>query len=646
MQAKIKSLHLENFKGVKSATYQFDGKNVSVIGQNGAGKTTLFTAYMWLMADKDSDLKSNPNIRPLDTEECTPRVEVIFDIDGKEVTAAKIQKCTVKKSKTGGADTVSLSNSYEVNSVEYGERDFKKKMAEYGFDFDLFLPLSHPDVFTSQKSADMRNVLFGMASEQSDFDIALQTDDCVEATNLLKMYKFDEVKAMQNATLRKIREEYGKDGEILRAKIEGMEQSKTDIDVAELELLKNSLNEQIADNKAKREDISKEFEEQQKASDGIIELQFELNGIQQKANEELEKKRRELRNEENDLCHRADRERSDIGYKKTQIHNCELHIKDLTADLEKAREEYIAKEKMEFDENDLTCKMCGQPYPAEKAVEIRMDFHNRKNNILHEVAVRGNSIKDELKKEKDILEKSKKELEMLEKGLSEKKERIEKVREKMRELPESIDISGRPEVQEIQRRIAEKEAAMNKGNNAEEIRKQLKSDGEDLQSQLTDVERQLALAQKNIEIDEHIADLRKKQGEYEQNKANSEKILYQLDLVSKRKNELLTDQVNSHFKLVKFRLFDYLKNGNVVDDCEPTIDGKSLKDHSNGALRVLAKLDIVDGLQRFYGQYYPVFAEDFSLVTENTECRIDMDCQLIKLVAEKGVKELKIEMEG
>ena len=117
-------------------------------------------------------------------------------------------------------------------------------------------------------------------------------------------------------------------------------------------------------------------------------------------------------------------------------------------------------------------------------------------------------------------------------------------------------------------------------------------------------------------------------------------------MVSKRKNELLTDEVNSHFKLVKFRLFDYLKNGSVVDDCEPMIDGKSLKDHSNGALRVLAKLDIVDGLQRFYGQHYPVFAEDFSLVTDNTECRIDMGCQLIKLVAEKGVKELKIEVEG
>lgn len=61
---------------------------------------------------------------------------------------------------------------------------------------------------------------------------------------------------------------------------------------------------------------------------------------------------------------------------------------------------------------------------------------------------------------------------------------------------------------------------------------------------------------------------------------------------------------------------------------------------------MFAKLDIADGLQRFYGQYYPVFADDFSLVTDNTECRIEMDCQLIKLMAEEGIKELNIEMEG
>lgn len=646
MKATIKRISLENFKGVKNATYQFDGKNVSAIGQNGAGKTTLFTAYMWLMADKDSDLKSNPNIRPLGTEECTPRVEIVFNNGDFDITVAKIQKCTVKKGKNGGADTVSLSNSYEVNSVEYGERDFKKKMAEYGFDFDLFLPLSHPDVFTSQKSADMRKVLFGMASEQSDFDIALQTDDCVEATNLLKMYTFEEVKAMQNATLRKIREEYGKDGEILRAKIEGMEQSKTDIDVAELELQKKALNEQIVENKAKQEDISKEFEEQKKASDGVIELQFELNDLQRKANEELEKKRREIRAEIDNVDWQLKEVRHQIRLNKQDIEIAQKSIEKNTVLINSTRENWKAANERVFDENSLICRYCGQEFQEERKDQITADFRKNREEELAFLTKRGNELKAAIDKDKAEIEQLKstlKENEEEEINLAESIKGLEKCLE---EVPKSVDISDRPEVQEIKRKIAEKEAAMNKGDSAEDMRKKLKGEEYYLQSQLTEVEKQLALAEKNVEIDEQIAELRKKQSEFEQNKANAEKILYQLDLVSKRKNELLTDQVNSHFKLVKFRLFDYLKNGNVVDDCEPTIDGKSLKDHSNGALRVLAKLDIVDGLQRFYGQHYPVFAEDFSLVTDNTECWIDMDCQLIKLVAEKGVKELKIEVEG
>lgn len=646
MQAKIKSIHLENFKGVKSADYIFDGKNVSAIGQNGAGKTTLFTAYMWLMADKDSDLKSNPNIRPIDTEECTPMVEAVFEIDGKEVTVAKIQKCTVNKGKNGGTDTISLSNSYEVNSVEYGERDFKKKMAEYGFGFDLFLPLSHLDVFTSQKSADMRKVLLGMVSEQSDFDIALQTDDCIDATNLLKMYTFDEVKAMQNATLRKIREEYGKDGEILRAKIEGMEQSKTDIDVAELELQKNALNEQIAENKTRQEDISKEFEEQQKASDGIIELKFELSDLQRKANEELVRQKNELR--------------AQIDEKKQAIKDAQINIKGSQRSISVYEQDIESGEKEKkrlleqwnkvkaetFDENAAICPTCHRELPQRERERLLSTFEDSKKERIANIEKCGSEVRADVKNASLMIPK----LQGYIKGNLDAKERLEKevsyLEKQLSELPESIDISNHPEVQEIQRQIAEKEAATNKGNSAEEIRQRLKGELETLQKQMDAVNRDLTLAQKNVEIDEQIAALCKKQGEFEQNKANAEKILDQLDMVSKRKSELLTDQVNSHFKLVKFRLFDYLKNGNVVDDCEPIIDGKSLKDHSNGALRVLAKLDIVDGLQRFYGQHYPVFAEDFSLVTDNTECRIDMECQLIKLVAKKGVKELKIEVEG
>lgn len=645
MQAKIKSIRLENFKGVKNATYQFDGKNVSVIGQNGAGKTTLFTAYMWLMADKDSDLKSNPNIRPLDTEECTPRVEVVFDVDGKEVTAAKIQKCTIKKSKTGGSDTISLSNSYEVNSVEYGERDFKKKMAEYGFDFDLFLPLSHPDVFTSQKSADMRKVLFGMASEKSDKEIADMTDGAEDVAEMLTNYTAEEVKAMQNATLRKIREEYGKDGEILRAKIEGMEQSKTDIDVAELELHRNALNEQIAENKAKQEDISKEFEEQQKASDGILELKFELNDLQRKANEDLEKNRREIRAEIDNVDWQLKEVRHQIRLNKQDIETERKAIDTNTVLINATRKSWTSANERVFDKNSLVCAYCGQEFQEERKEQIKADFGKHREEELAFLTKRGNELKAAIDKDKAEIEQLKATLK--ENGDEEINlaESIKSLEKSLEEVPQSVDISNRPEVQEIQRQIAEKEQAMNKGNSAEEIRQQLKAEGEDLQSQLTDAEKQLALAQKNIEIDEQIADLRKKQGEFEQNKANAEKILYQLDLISRKKNELLTEDINKNFDIVKWQMFEYQKNGDYKDCCIPTIDGKRFGESTNTGREVLAKLDIIKGLQRFYGQSYPVFLDGAECLSDETVKRIEMDCQLILLKVSED-KKLKIEMEG
>ena len=185
---------------------------------------------------------------------------------------------------------------------------------------------------------------------------------------------------------------------------------------------------------------------------------------------------------------------------------------------------------------------------------------------------------------------------------------------------------------------------MKKMNNADEMRQQLKIEESELQSQLTEVEKQIALSQRNIEIDEQIADLRNKQSEYEQNKANAEKILYQLDLVSKRKNELLTDDINKHFEIVRWQMFEYQKNGEIKDCCVLLIDGKRFGESTNKGREILAKLDIIKGLQKFYGQYYPVFLDNAESLSEETLKRIDMPCQLILLKVTED-RELKVEVE-
>lgn len=661
MKATIKSIYLENFKGVRSAEYILDGGSVKITGQNGAGKTTLFSAWLWLFADRDAELHSNPAILPLGAQEISPRVEFTLDIDGREVTVAKIQKCTVKKSKgSNGADQVSLSNSYEVNSVEYGERDFKKKMQEYGFDFDLFLPLSHPDVFTSQKSADMRKVLFGMISEKTDKEIAAITPGAEIVAQMLESYNLEEIAAMQKATLRKIKDVYGDKGEILRATIAGKESGKTDIDVAELELHRNLLNEQIDKNKAAQEDISKKFEEQQKASDGVLELQFKLNELQQKANAALDEKRREIRTEIRNAESEMQEFNRQIFSDKCDIQSAEGHIESNTERINACGRKWTSlnsqletEQERLFDDSNLVCSYCGQEYPEEKKGQLRAEFEDHKAKEIERIRAemesvvkQGNDLRAAIKKDEAEIERLKAQIHENEKSKAAAETRIAELETQYNAIPQTVDISDREDVLEIQQQIAEKESAMSQCGTAEEMRAQLKAEAEGLQKQMIEAEKQFALVKKNIEIDEDIAKLREKQIEYEQNRADAERILEQLKLVNRRKNELLTDEVNKHFKLVKFRLFNYLKNGDIIDDCEPLIDGKSLKEHSNGALIVLAKLDIVSGLQAFYNQYYPVFADDFSLVTDNTECRIDMECQLIKLVAKENVKELRIETEG
>lgn len=643
MNVIIEKIELKNFKGCRNSAYEFGGKSNSILGQNGAGKSTIATAWYWVFANCDTDLHNNPAIFPLDVEECTPTVRIWLDCDGKSIEVAKMQKRTVKKTKTGGADTVSLSNSYEVNSVDYGERDFKKKMAEYGFDFDLFLPLSHPDVFTSQKSEDMRKVLFGMASEKSDKEIADMTDGAEDAAEMLANYTAEEVKAMQNATLRKIREEYGKGGEILRAKIEGMEQLKTDIDVAELELYRNILNENIYENKEKQEDISKEFEEQQKASDGVVELQMELSGLRRSANEELVKHKKDLQSQIDKKNEYLFNIGNGIQRNNREIYGYEQDIESGEKERKRLLEQWNDVNAEVFDENTAICPTCHRELPTDERERLLSAFDKSKAERLDAINKKGLAVKEDIENAQSMILK----LQECNKDNLANEEKLEKevadLENQLSELPDSIDISDRPEVQEIQRQIAEKEAAMNKGNSAEEIRQQLKAEGEDLQSRLIEVEKQLALAQKNVEIDEQIAALRKKQGEFEQNKANAEKILYQLDLVSRKKNILLQDDVNSHFKLVDFKLFDWLKNGEYKETCIPTYRNKDMGISTNTGLEILMKLDIIRGLQRFYGMYLPVFVDGAEALSESTVKMINADCQAVFLKVTED-ENLKVEV--
>lgn len=666
----LKSLHLENFKGAKDKIYKF-GKTTRVSGMNRSGKTTIATAWFWLLADKNYELVSNPNIRPDDVEECIPTVTAVLDVDGKEITIAKMQKRKVGKPDANGISKVTLTNTYEINSVPKTERDFKADLEELGVAFDNFLVCSHPDTFTGQKQADMRKVLFKMASAKTDAEIAAMSKDTADVAKLVESYKFEEIEAMNNDSKKKAVEQL----DAIPNQIIGLEKAKVDVDVAEQELAKAELERKITEVDQKIVGAGNAVGSLQQEE---MQLQFEMSGIMQTMNRELSNRRSNI---EADLCgckNELDHFKATISLKEKQIADNAKAIADADAERKKLGEQYNAEKvkvfdevpylfdesKWVFDENSTVCSLCGQTLPAEKIEQLKADFESRKekakadaerrlNDAKNNFAAQKNSKMEEIKAKgfakKNLIEELTKnnvdlqaEIDTLKKQEQEAAARKEKLSKQLAEIPEETDYSQNEEYVKLNARRNEVLAEIERLQAADdaEIVTSLKIEKADLKSRLEEVNKIIAQAANNVRIDEQIADMQHKQREYEQAKADAERILYQLKEVSKRKNELLINEINQHFGIVSWKLFDYQKNGEYKEVCVPMVDGKEFGITTNTGREIQAKLDICNSFQKFFDMYVPIFLDGAESL--NDEYIPAVDTQLILLTVTED-KQLKVE---
>lgn len=643
MRATIKSISLENFKGVKQATYNFEGKNVSVMGANATGKTTIADSLWWLLFNKDSAGNEKFSIRPLDKDgKQIDNVEIcvsaVLDIDGKEMELKKVQKQNWVK-KRGTSETVLQGNvnSYEVDSYPKSEKEYKECVAGIVGE-DLFKILTSPTYFPNMKWQEQREILMRFVTDISDVELAGQDKRFADlVSELEKAPSTDDIKKKYQRALT----EWKKKQAELPVRIDEAEKQKVDIDVVELELLKNSLNEQIAENKAKQEDISKEFEEQQKTSDGILELKFELNDLQRKANEELVKQKKDLQSQIDEKNEYLFNIGNGIQRNNREIYGYEHDIESGEKERKRLFEQWNTVNAEVFDENTAICPTCHRELPTDERERLLSTFEKSKAERIATINKKGLEVKADIENAQAMIPK----LQECNKDNLANKEKLEKevtdLEKQLSELPDSIDISDRPEAQEIQRKIAKKEAAMNKGDSAEEIRQQLKAEAEELQRQMDKVKEQFILVKISNEADDRIAELQKEQREVAQKVADQEKMLYLLEEFIRFKMDFVSETINSQFEMVNFILFKNQINGGLSETCECEYGGVPYAS-LNSAAKIQCGLDIIRTLQKFHDVYCPVFVDNRESCTEIAK----MDCQVISLYVEPSCKELKIEMEG
>lgn len=635
MRATLKRVVLENFMCYAHA--EFDFYDITkIIAKNGKGKSTIATAYLWCLFNCDYELKDNPVVRRevdgVSVDDMDVSAELTLDVDGKEITMKKVQKRTYSKDGSSYKD----DNKYFVNDVPKTLKDFN---AYLDIDMSVFKMCSNINAFLNQKPAEMREYLFSLVENVTDLDIAHSKAELAELVPLLEKYSAEELSAMNKATKAKIT----KDLPILDGQIKEKErdiQIKQDTDVSDLELLRNSLKEQIADCVAKQTDNDKLLAEYDKASADILNLKFELSDMSRKANEENVKARRDIESRISDKQFLVRQTEKTIDDCENQIDSGKHHSVVLNESIESYRNLYKNTHSLKFDESNLVCSYCGQEYPEDKKEQIKADFESKKATEIEKITNLGNNAKSELDKENETIASLENELVEHRKSLVMLNTAIADLEKQLSELPQEIDVTSTEEYKALEQQIAEKEQAMHKANDISSVKAELKAQENDLRQQLSECEQKIA--ESNTEKDEQrLEELRAEQRTQEQNKANAEKILDLLDELDKAKNETLSDSINSHFSLVKWKLFELNKSGGYKSVCIPTVDGKSiLTTMSNKGNRILGRVDICNSIQKISGISVPIILDDSeSLDSTNQKKVADMvDSQLIMLIVNDSEK--------
>lgn len=312
---------------------------------------------------------------------------------------------------------------------------------------------------------------------------------------------------------------------------------------------------------------------------------------------------------------------------------------------------YKAKKAETFPESKTLCPTCGQMLPADKIDEYKKKWETIHIATLNEDARTGNDLHRKIKAlAADVEGETRKVKEQAEKvkALSEKVEETQKNLEIINKMPIS-DGSDIPEYNDLQTRIDDLRVKYAEAKNIEAQRAEKAELIRQKTEELEAIKREIAKAAVNKDIDIKISALEDERRQQSDARDKAMMILDQVSRLNMWKNLKVSEMINKHFSLVRFDLFETLKNGDTKDCCKPFVyddesgQYRSMTDGSaNYSLYLRGLIDISDSLQKYYDTSYPIFVDSAEAIDNENKKMIKTGCQLIFLTVKDGASlELK-----
>ena len=274
-----------------------------------------------------------------------------------------------------------------------------------------------------------------------------------------------------------------------------------------------------------------------------------------------------------------------------------------------------------------------------KIEEIKKQFENNFNNHKkveqNAINTEGQAINSRIKENTETIEKIKMEMADIDTKLNETKVKIENI-ENEEAKNATIDVTAFPKYQEKLKEVNELQEIVDKLINGDTS--EIQGRKNNIIDLINNIDKQLNERAIQERTKERIKELENE----EENIANKVQELeaqqYQIEQFTKTKVELLESAINSKFEVVKFRLFDTQINGGLVECCDTLVKGVPYSDVNN-AHKILAGLDIINTLIKFYQTSAPIFIDNRESINE----LYNINAQIISLIVTTD-SQLRIEV--
>lgn len=644
MEIKILNLKLRNFKGVKELEINFDCKNTNIYGANATGKTTVFDAFKWLFFDKDSNDRKDFNIKTLDSNNnpihfLEHEVEATLIIDGIDTTFKKVlQEKWVKKRGQTEQEFSGHETNYWIDEVPVKKKDYEEKINSL-IPESLFKLITDPSYFNNQlKWTERRELLINISGANiSDDEILDSKEEFKILKNNLDGRSIDDYKKVVQAKIKDL----NKQKETIPVRIDELTNTlitEHEIDYEKIEKEKAEYNQQLQAIELEMTDVQAKAKENMRIADQLAAAKKELSDFKLKKETEYSQKY------SSDLINLQNEKRvieSKIRYRQDEYSDRLLKIQQdqkRKAELYKKWDD-VSNMKLEFDSNSFICPTCKREYETDKIEEMKKQFENNlnvhKKSEQDAINKEGQAINLRLDENTKAREQIQQELPELNNNLDEITNRIAEL-EKAKENDTSFDITSLPEynnkISEIEK-LEEKVKNLTNGDISYLQNRKLK-----ISEEINKLNKILNEREIQEKTKERIKELQNEEENISKKIQKLEGEQYALEEFTKTKVELLENAINSKFEIVKFRLFDTQINGGLVECCDTLVNGVPYADVNN-AHKILAGLDIINTLIKFYNTSAPIFIDNRESINEIYK----IDTQIISLIVTTDSK-LRIEV--